>query len=118
MTNFASKYPALAALIGLVSNFGKDMAVQNETVIQKLEGSISLVPSILAFIPQASLLGAEVSALKASPTDLVSGAELLVTDLAFTSEKAQAIITAAFPLAESLAALVPQVGALTSAIKA
>ena len=76
-----------------------------------------LVPQALAFFPQASLLGSELTALKANPIDLEAGAELLVTDLAFTSAKAKAIVSAAFPVAESLAAMVPQVQALITVIK-
>ena len=118
MQNFSTKYPTITALILLVANVAKDAAVQGETLVQKLEASVVLVPQALALIPNVSLLGAEVSALKASPLDLEAGAELLVADLAFSSPKAQAVIAAAFPLAEALVGLVPQVSALVAAMKA
>lgn len=114
---FASKYPAFAALLALLPPLLTDFEATGTSFVQKLEGAVVIVPGILAFIPQASQLGAEVAALKASPSDLEAGAELLVTDLAFSSTKAQAIITAAFPLAESLVALAPQISALVGAIK-
>lgn len=118
MESFKSKYPAFVSLLALVSALAQDLSAQGESMVQKLEGSISLVPQALAFIPQASLLSAEVDALKASPADLEGGVELLITDLSFSSEKAKGIVSAAFPLAESLVSLVPQAQALVAAIKA
>ena len=117
MNSFKSKFPAITALLLISAAFAQDFAAQGETVLQKLEGSVAIVPQVLAFVPQASQLGAEASALKASPTDIEAGVEVLVTDLAFSSTKAQAIIAAVFPLAESLAGLVPQAQALVAAIK-
>lgn len=118
MMNFAASYPAFAALLSLVANLVQDMEAPNETMLQKLEGSIGLVPVVLAFLPQASLLGPELVAIKASPLALEQGAELLVTDLAFSSAKAKAIIAAAFPVAEAIVGMVPGVQALAAAIKA
>jgi len=117
MDSFKSKYPAFTALLALAAALAQDVAAQGETVLQKLEGSIALVPQALAFMPMASGLGAEVAALKAAPTDIEAGVEVLITDLAFSSDKAKAIIAAAFPLAESLVGLVPQVESLVKAIK-
>jgi hypothetical protein len=116
MGSFASKYPAIAALLAIMSSGVQSAEVPNETIVQKLEGSIGMIPQILAFIPQVSAIGSEIAALKSSPSELEAGAELLVSDLAFTSEKAKAIIAAVFPLADSLIALLPQVKALASAI--
>jgi hypothetical protein len=113
---FAQKYPAFAALLALVGAVAQDAAVQGETVLQKLEASINLVPQALAFFPQVSALSSELAALKASPGDMEAAAEALVSDLAFSSAKAKAIIAAAFPLAESLVGLVPQVQALLAAV--
>lgn len=117
MNSFKSNYPVFSALILLVADFAKNLAVQGESMLAKVEGEVTIVPSILSFIPQASGLGAEVDKLKASPTDCIGGVELLVTDLAFSSERAQAVMSAAFPLADSLVVLVPQVKALVVAIK-
>jgi hypothetical protein len=117
METFAQKYPAFAALLEVFAVIGQDFAIQGETLVQKLEGAVNLVSPIIAFMPQASLLSAEVSQLKASPADLESAAEALVDDLEFSSAKAKAIIAAAFPFAESLVGLIPQAEALIAAVK-
>lgn len=117
MNSFKTKYPAFAALLGLVSAFALDLVTENETLVQKLENSISLVPQVLAFLPQAGNLGQEVSLLKSNVADIEAAAETLVTDLAFSSVKAKAIVAAAFPFAEGIVALVPQGQALYTAIK-
>jgi hypothetical protein len=118
METFAQKYPAFAALFGLVATIAQDAAAPGETALQKLEGAVNLVGPVISFLPQASLLSAELAALKESPSDIESAAEALVTDLAFSSEKAKSIIAAAFPLAEAVVALIPQAEALVAAIKA
>lgn len=113
---FSTNYPAFAALLNLVAGLAKNLAVQNGSLVQKLESEASEVPALVAFLPLASQLGAEVQQLKSSPADIVGGVELLVSDLGFSSTKAQAVINAAFPLAQSIVGLVPQVQALVSAI--
>jgi hypothetical protein len=118
MNSFQTTYPALYALINLLAGVAKGMAVQGETLVQKLEGEAMELPSLVSFLPLAGSIGAEIEAIKSSPGDIVGAAECLVTDLAFTSAKAQAVINAAFPLANSIAALVPQVTAVVAAIKA
>lgn len=116
MESFAQKYPAFAALLQLVATIGQDMAVQGESLTAKLESLVNVAGPLVAFLPQASALGAEIAALKASPTDIEAAGEALVSDLAFSSAKAKAIIAAAFPVAESLAALVAPVQALVAAL--
>lgn len=118
MNSFAQKYPSFAALLLIISNVARDLVVPNETLLQKLENSVSLVPQVLAFVPQASALGAEVSALKSVPADIEAAAEALVVDLAFSSDKAKAIIAASFPLAEQIVALIPSAQAVIAAVKA
>ncbi|MDR3608532.1 MAG: hypothetical protein P4M08_14305 [Oligoflexia bacterium] len=116
---FASKYPAFTALFALVGGAASILAVQSETLIQKVEGEAAELPGLLAFLPQAGSLGAEVTALKASPTDMEAAAEMLISDFKFSSSKAQSVIAAAFPLAESLVGTtLPQVKALIAAIQA
>jgi hypothetical protein len=114
---FPTNYPSFAALLVLSATLGKDFAVQNETFVQKLEGAVNIVSPIITFLPQASSLGAELEKLKASAPDMEAAGEFLVTQLAFSSDKAQGIIKAAFPLAEGLVALIPQTQALLAAIK-
>ena len=118
MESFKAKYPGFVALLSIAAVFAQDMAAPGETALQKLEGTVNLIKPVVAFVPQASLLGPELEALKAAPADIEGGVELLITDLAFSSDKAKAIIAAAFPLAESLVALAPQSVALIAAIKA
>lgn len=117
MSAFTDKYPAFTAMLAIVAEGAQDLAAQNITFVAKLESMANLVSPIIDFIPQASGLGAELTALKASPADIEAAAEQLVTDLAFTSAKAKAIIAAAFPLAESAVGMIPQVEALVAAIK-
>jgi hypothetical protein len=117
MNSFKTTYPVFTALLSLISAFALDLVTENETLIQKLENSITIVPQVLGFLPIAGGLAAELAKLKASPADIEAAAETLVTDIAFSSVKAKAIIAAAFPLAESVVALVPQVGAIVAAVK-
>jgi hypothetical protein len=118
MTNFQTKYPAFYALLALMAGVGTGLVAQGETLVQKLEGEAAQLPNLLAFLPQVGSIGPELTALKSSPADIVTAGEVLVTDFAFSSDKAKAIIQASFPLAESLAGLYPQVVTLVAALKA
>ncbi len=113
---FATKYPSFAALLALLAGAGKVLAVQGESLIQKLEGEAVELPSLLAFLPQAGSLGSEIVAIKGNTADIEAAAEYAVTQLAFSSEKAQAIIAAAFPVAETAVTLLGQVKTLVAAI--
>lgn len=117
MNAFSQKYPAFAALLNLLAVAAKDLVAPG-SLVGKLSSLVNEIAPIVAFMPQAGLLGAEVAALKASPQDIIMCGEALVADLAFSSGKAQAIIAAAFPVGEALAGLVPQIEALVAAIKA
>jgi hypothetical protein len=116
MNSFAQKYPAFAALLQLAATIAQDAAVQGESLVSKLESLANVAGPMIAFIPQASALSAELAQLKASPADIESAAEALVDDLDFSSDKAKAIIAAAFPVAESLVALIAPVQALIAVI--
>jgi hypothetical protein len=112
-----TKYASVIALFQLIGNAGKLGAVPG-TVVQKLEGEITLVPEALSFIPLAPQLGAELALLVQSPADLVAAGELLIADFGFTSEKAQAIIAAASAMAEEVVNAIPKIQALLAAFKA
>lgn len=117
MDSFKAKYVAFTALLLLIADIAKGMAVQGETLIQKIEGEAAALPDLMGFLPKAGSLGAELDMLKSSPDDMVVGAELLVTDLAFSSDKAKAIVAAAFPLAEKTVGMIGDVKALVTAIQ-
>lgn len=117
MTAFQTKYPAFASLLMVFATFAQDFAAQGETLAQKFEGAVNVVTPVITFLPQSGNLGAELVALKASPSDMEAAGEALVTDLAFSSTKAKAIIAAAFPFAEAAVGLIPQGEALVAAFK-
>lgn len=116
MNSFSSKYPAFAALLMAFALEAKILTDGNAWAVKLTEEAEEISP-LSQFIPQANLLGAELAQLKASPEDMVSAAEALVTDLSFTSTKAEAIIAAAFPFAEQAAAMVPASQALIAAFQ-
>lgn len=118
MSNFSSKYPAFAALLALLGGSVAKMVSASGSIIQKLEGEAALLPQLISFVPQASLLATELAQLKQNPVDIEAAAETLVSDLAFSSSKAQAIVAAAFPVAESVANLVAPIENLVAALKA
>ena len=118
MDSFKTKYPALAALIAILASEAKIIEAPGESIAQKGANEIGELPALIAFLPQVGLLGAEIKAIEATPTDLFGAAELIVTDLSFTSEKAQSIIALIFPYAQKLAGLIPDTKALIAAIKA
>ena len=119
MNSFQSKYPAFYALIALVAMAAKDTAnavVSKDSVLAKLLAYENLVPLGMQLYPVAADIVAEAKAMQ--PVDMVAAAESLVTDLGFSSEKAQAVIQASFVVAEKAVDVVPAVQALVSAIKA
>lgn len=116
MNSFKSTYPALAGLILLVADATKQLFVGGETLLQKIEGEAAVIPDLISFAPQAGNLSAEIAKLKSVPADLEAAVEMLITDLAFSSDKAKAIINAAFPVAESVVAIIPQAKVLVEAI--
>lgn len=118
MSNFSSKYPAFAALLGLLGGSVAKMVSTSGSIVTKIEGEASLLPQLISFVPQASLLASELAVLKQNPADIEAAAELLVSDLAFSSSKAQVIVAAAFPVAESIANLVSPIESLVAAIEA
>ena len=114
-----SKYPAFYALIALVAAAAKDTSdavVSSSSLLSKVLEFENLVPLLMQLYPVAADIAVEAKAMSAQ--DIEAAAEQLVVDLEFSSDKAKAVIAAAFPLAESLAGLVPQVQALVAAIKA
>lgn len=119
MNSFSNKYPSFAAVLILFATLGKDAFTPGQTALQKLTGAANLIGPLMAFLPQSTALTTEVAVLKSSPSDMEQAGEALVTDFGFTSAKAQAIIAAAFPLAETIANLViPQTETLVSAFAA
>jgi hypothetical protein len=93
---FNETYPTLSALIKMFADAAKIATAPGESTAQKIEGEMMVLPQLLAFIPNISKLSAEVAAIKAKPGDIIAAAEMLVTDLAFTNPKSQAIINAVF----------------------
>lgn len=118
MNSFKSKYPSFSALLALAGLLAQDFAASGVSLVQKLYSLTNIVPAVINFIPMIGGLAAEIVLLKASPTDMEEGAEVLVTDLGFTNAKAVGIIAAAFPVGEQIAALFAPVQSLIAAIKA
>lgn len=118
MEDFKSKYPTFTLLFSLIALEAQNFSKPDQNLMQKIASEITILPQFLSFIPQASKLGAEAAVLKASPADMEAGAEILVSDLAFSSDKAKEIIAAAFPVAEDLIGLISKVETLAKAIKA
>lgn len=115
---FSSKFPASAALIMLIASAVKDSVKalgSDESLLQKLTEYSNLMPSVIGFIPQAGKIAAEVKSFEVA--DAVSAAEMLVAELSFSSDHAQKIVAAAFPILEDLAGMGPKVSALVAAIK-
>lgn len=116
MNSFKTTYPAIAALLALIGTAVQNVAVQGETFLQKAEAELTLAPAILTFYPQAALLGPELALIKESPGDIEGGIELLVTDFAFSSPKAAAIIPQAFAVGEWIVAGVGPIKALKASL--
>jgi hypothetical protein len=106
---FNTKYPTIAALIALFADAAKIATKPGENVGQIITGEIVELPAILAFLPQAIKLSAELLAIKSQPSDIISAAETLVSDLSFSNEKSKEIIDAVFDDAEYLANMIPEV---------
>jgi hypothetical protein len=64
MNSFSQKYPAFASLLIVFSTAAKDL-VAPVSLAAKFEGLVNIVSPVIAFMPQASLLSAEIAALKA-----------------------------------------------------
>lgn len=119
MTSFKQKYPAFAALLALAAAVAQDFAAPGLSLLQKLSGLAAIIPQVVGFLPLVGSIGSEIVAIKAAGVvDIEAAAELLVTDLAFSSDKAKAIVASAFPVAEQLAGLFAPVQSLIAAIKA
>lgn len=114
---FKQKYPAFTALIHIVALEGKALGNPDDGLIAKVGNSMKIIPEVLLFLPQSKTIGAEAAQLKSSATDIEDGIEMLVVDLEFSSEKAKKIIEAAFPVADKIAALIPETQNLIAAIK-
>lgn len=115
--DFKSKYPAMSALLALAAAVAQDFAASGLSLVQKLYGLAALVPQALTFVGMVGQIAGEVASLKASPVDIEAGAEVLVVDLALSSDKAKSIVAAAFPVAEKIAELVSPVQSLIAAVK-
>lgn len=118
MDSFKQKYPAFTALLTLVGDFGKEMGDHNESVLKNLADSVKLFPQLLTFVPLASQVDDEAKLIAQNPEEIVAGVEILVTEFAFSNEKAKAVIAASFEVAEGLAGMVPKIKNLVTAIKA
>jgi hypothetical protein len=114
---FATKYPAIAALIVMLDTAAIDLTAGQNILVELSKLAADEAGPVVGFISQSSQVGNEFKALAASSTDIESGVEYLITELEFSSEKAKAVIAALFPMGESIAALIPQVMTFISAVK-
>jgi hypothetical protein len=109
---------ALQALIAVLAAGIKDTeaALQpGESLMQKLMAYGNLAPQVMALIPQIG----NISVAGLQPSDYVTLAESLVTDLAVSNAHAKAILDAAFQLVnDGVKYMLPDVEALIAAIKA
>lgn len=118
MSDFETKYPASAALILVVAKSLKDAiaALQpGESLFDKIKSFSDLPAAMIAFLPQAGSLSDEIA--KFGISDDVAAVEMLVNQLGFTNDHAQAVIAAIFPVLEDIAALQPKIMTLVAAIK-
>lgn len=120
MESFKSKYPAFTALLVIVGGALAKAVAPAEGLLQKLSSEMALAPKVLAFAVsgQAAGLGAELALLKESVTDMEAGLEVLVTELALSSDKAKAILPHAFAVGEWAASGVAPIKGLVEAIEA
>lgn len=117
MSDFASKYPSLAALLSLVGKAASTGVTASGSALQKIEAEAVVLPAALAFMTAgAAGLGADISAIKSDVQGEVSAVEYLVVNCAFSSDKAKEIIPLAFDAAEKLAACVDPIKKLVVAI--
>lgn len=119
MDSFKLKFPAFTALLLIVGTALQKAAAPSESLIAKLGSEMVLAPQVLSFVVsgQAGALGAELSSLKGSVPDMEAAAELLIADLALSSDKAKAILPHAFAVGEWAASGVSPVMALIAAIE-
>lgn len=119
LTMFKETNPAVAAALDLLAGASQDAvkALQpGESLLQKLAAFEGLVPELVVLLPQVGSIGTEIKSF--GPADYAAAAEYLVTDLAFSAPKAQAVIRAAFPVLDALAALEPLMVAFVKQIEA
>ena len=102
---FKTTYPATTSLITLLSGVVTTGIANDTSALAAAEAETVELPELIDFLSKESTLGAEVTALKASPSDIESALEVIVTDLHFTSAKAAALIPLVFSFAESAVAL-------------
>lgn len=114
------KKAALVAVIKLVADAAKDTAAAiqpGQALLSRLAGYGNLVLDVEALLPQIGDLKAELAGL--TPPDYVELAGVLVSDLAFSNEKAQGIVATALDLLGELAGpVMTKTLALVAAAKA
>lgn len=109
---------ALVALVAVIAEAAKDVeaAVQpGQTALARLMDLQGLAPKVMALIPEIG----DISVAGLAPSDYISLAESLVSDLAISNAHAKAVVDAAFKLVVDVNQYVlPDVQALIAAIKA
>jgi len=100
MESFKSKYVILTAALVLIASEFKIAFKPGENAVQKFIESGSLIPGLLPIVSNVGQLKSEIETLKGSVVDMEAGAEVLVTELAFSSDAAKAIIPKAIAVAE------------------
>lgn len=114
---FKDDFPSFYELLAVLAELAKDAehALKDAGgVIAKAMDFEPMVPEVLAFLPVVGGLSAEIK--KMGPVDYAHAAEELVAELAITNGSAQAVIRAAFPIVDDLAALAPKVVNLINVI--
>lgn len=113
---FKDNFPTFYKLIGVLAEVVKDAehAIKESGIVAKAIDFEPMIPELLVFLPMVGGLSAEIK--KMGPSDYAAAAEELVAELGIVNGSAQAIIRAAFPIVDDLAALEPKVVALISAI--
>lgn len=106
---------SLVALVAQAIKAGEAAAQPGQSSLQRILDFEGVAPAVLAFLPQIGNL----SLAGLMPSDYVSLAESLVTDLGFSNAHAKAIIDASFQLVNNAVKYtLPDVQALVAAIKA
>lgn len=120
MDSFKSKYPAFTALLALVGGALSKLAAPSVGILQKLESEVVLAPQVLQFVAsgQAGALGSELAVLKDSAPDMEVGVEVLISDFAFSSDKAKALLPKVFAVGEWAVAGVSPIKELVVALEA
>lgn len=112
MNSFKTNFPVLTMLFALIGTEAQLLSAGNESWLQKLESEGALIPQLIPFMAQSGSLSAEIAKVKASPADIEAGVETLVTDFAFSSDKAKSIVESAFTFGEGLVAQIAPISAL------